>query len=110
MLTLCYFLCKSQAMKCDRRHRNGPDGNLVASRPHRCPKYRKVLDERKHPIRGLWQRNGRYHAQLTIEGPNITPLNLMVERDMPPPRSLFLQFSQWTTWSSSLLKNLKNAA
>jgi integrase len=31
--------------------------------------YKKVLDKRKHAIRGLWERNGRYYAQLTIEDP-----------------------------------------
>jgi len=29
--------------------------------------YTKVLDKRKHAIRGLWQRNGRYYAQMTVE-------------------------------------------
>jgi integrase len=29
--------------------------------------YKKVLDQRKHAIRGLWVRNGRYYAQLTVE-------------------------------------------
>ena len=48
----------------------GPADTHVASRPHRSPKYKKVLDERKHPIRGLWRRNGRYYAQITIEDPN----------------------------------------
>ena len=30
-------------------------------------KYAKVLDGRKQPIRGLWERNGRFYAQLKIE-------------------------------------------
>ena len=25
------------------------------------------MDKRKRPIRGLWERNGRYYAQLTVE-------------------------------------------
>lgn len=29
--------------------------------------YQKACDERKRPIRGLWVRNGRYYAQLSIE-------------------------------------------
>jgi integrase len=29
--------------------------------------YKKVLDKRKHAIRGLWQRNGRYYAQIRVE-------------------------------------------
>ena len=45
-------------------------GKNVASRPHRPGTYRKVLDQRKRPIRGLWRCNGRYYAQLTVEDPN----------------------------------------
>jgi integrase len=32
--------------------------------------YRKVLDGRKHPIRGLWIRSGRFYAQLTFPNPS----------------------------------------
>ncbi len=31
--------------------------------------FSKVLDGRKQPVRGLWERNGRFYAQLTIENP-----------------------------------------
>jgi integrase len=31
--------------------------------------FAKVLDGRKQPIRGLWERNNRFYAQLTIESP-----------------------------------------
>src|SRR6267142_859957 len=31
--------------------------------------FAKVMDGRKQPIRGLWQRNGRFYAQLTVENP-----------------------------------------
>ena len=39
-------------------------GSSSSSRRH---KYRKVLDNRKHPIRGLWQRNEGFYARLTVE-------------------------------------------
>ena len=29
--------------------------------------FAKVLDGRKQPIRGLWIRNGRYYARLSVE-------------------------------------------
>lgn len=29
--------------------------------------YTKVKDARKHPVRGLWQRNGRFFARITVE-------------------------------------------
>ena len=29
--------------------------------------YKKVLDQRKRPIRGLWSRNGRFYAQITVK-------------------------------------------
>ena len=40
---------------------------VVSPNQHRCAAYSKVMDKRKRPIRGLWERNGRYYAQLTIE-------------------------------------------
>jgi integrase len=32
--------------------------------------FQKVLDSRNHPIRGLWQRNKRFYARITVENPN----------------------------------------
>lgn len=29
--------------------------------------YSKVLDNRKHPVRGLWRRNGVFYARMTVE-------------------------------------------
>lgn len=40
--------------------------NTVGSNTH-VAQFAKVLDGRKQPIRGLWERNGRYYAQLKIE-------------------------------------------
>jgi integrase len=40
---------------------------VVQTRQHRIAAYQKVMDERKRPIRGLWVRNQRYYAQLTLE-------------------------------------------
>jgi len=40
---------------------------VVSPNQHRCAAYSKVMDKRKRPIRGLWERNGRYYAQLTVE-------------------------------------------
>lgn len=34
---------------------------------HSRYQYKKVLDGRKRPIRGLWERNGRFLARITIE-------------------------------------------
>ncbi|HEX3718581.1 MAG TPA: tyrosine-type recombinase/integrase [Verrucomicrobiae bacterium] len=39
---------------------NGRQHNSTAT-------YKKVLDKRKHAIRGLWERNGRYYAQISVE-------------------------------------------
>lgn len=43
-------------MKLEVTHRN--------KRPYR---YTKVLDNRKHQIRGLWTRNGKFLARITVE-------------------------------------------
>lgn len=50
-------------MKSDASHCNTP-----ASSNARRYRYTKVLDNRKHPIRGLWKRNGHFLARLTVEG------------------------------------------
>ena len=36
------------------------------SRQHSPPQYAKVFDQRKRRVRGLWERNGAYYAQLTV--------------------------------------------
>jgi integrase len=49
------------------------EGNNTVSgdvQTHRDQKYHKAFDRRKRPIRGLWTRNGRFYARLTIEDPN----------------------------------------
>jgi hypothetical protein len=35
-------------------------------RQHGGGRYSKVFDQRKRRIRGLWERNGTYYAQLTV--------------------------------------------
>jgi integrase len=40
------------------------NGSSSSSRRYR---YTKVLDNRKHPIRGLWRRNGKFFGRLTLE-------------------------------------------
>ena len=42
----------------------------VHHRQHRRATYQRVCDARKHPVRGLWKRNARYYAQITIEDPD----------------------------------------
>jgi integrase len=44
--------------------RNSQAGKTISS--HRYS-YQKVRDNRKHPIRGLWRRNGKFFARLTVE-------------------------------------------
>jgi integrase len=44
-----------------------PDSSTVHTRRQREARYQRVYDERKRPIRGLWVRNERYYAQLTLE-------------------------------------------
>src|ERR1035437_9567789 len=39
----------------------------VERQSHRGDTFAKVLDGRKQPIRGLWVRNGRYYARLSVE-------------------------------------------
>jgi integrase len=49
---------KPQATECNQI------GSTSRSRRYR---YTKVLDNRKHAIRGLWRRNGKFVARITVE-------------------------------------------
>ena len=42
--------------------------NVGATSSSRRYKYTKVMDNRKHPVRGLWRRNGSFVARASIEG------------------------------------------
>jgi integrase len=66
LLTLRHFLrhcchMKRSATRCDNRSQSG---SRSSSRRY---DYHKVLDNRKHPIRGLWRRNGKFLARITTE-------------------------------------------
>jgi integrase len=39
----------------------------VGKRHSHDASFAKVLDGRKQPVRGLWQRNGRFYAQISVE-------------------------------------------
>jgi len=45
------------------------DKTKVSVSQHASAPYAKVFDQRKQRIRGLWQRNGTFYAQLTISHP-----------------------------------------
>lgn len=47
--------------------RDATQCNSLASSNSRRYSYTKVLDNRKHPIRGLWRRNGKFLARITAE-------------------------------------------
>ena len=60
-------------MKRDATHSNTESVSgteSIRTRKHRAATYQRAFDERKRPIRGLWVRNGRFYAQLTIEDEN----------------------------------------
>ena len=44
-----------------------PSNRTGSSSSSRRYKYTKVLDNRKHAIRGLWRRNGSFVARITVE-------------------------------------------
>lgn len=41
-------------------------GQTVKPRQHGLAHYSKVFDQRKRRVRGLWERNGAFYAQLTV--------------------------------------------
>jgi integrase len=42
-------------------------GKKVVQTKSHAASFTKVLDGRKQPVRGLWQRNGRFYAQISVE-------------------------------------------
>jgi integrase len=44
-----------------------PGNKTGSSSSSRRYRYTKVLDNRKHPIRGLWRRNGSFVARISVE-------------------------------------------
>ena len=48
-------------------NRTATQSNLGTSSSSRRYRYAKVLDNRKHAIRGLWKRNGKFLARITVE-------------------------------------------
>jgi len=71
-LTLCHWLCHFDGMQDDAmpskaaQPANSPK-QRVSQRIHARPQYHKVLDGRKRPIRGLWQRGSRFYARIAVE-------------------------------------------
>src|SRR6266540_4106965 len=47
-----------------RKATQSKSGSSSSSRRY---SYTKVLDNRKHPVRGLWRRNGQFVARITVE-------------------------------------------
>jgi integrase len=52
-------------MKSDATARNVAN-SIVTNSHHSSAQYGKVFDQRKRRIRGLWERNGAFYAQLTV--------------------------------------------
>ena len=68
MLPLRMLTSLQNLRQCCLVKRNGTDRNSLTAKPSsRRHVYHKVLDSRKHPIRGLWKRNGKFLARITTE-------------------------------------------
>jgi hypothetical protein len=46
---------------------SGSHNRSFRTRQHGQAPYQRIFDARKHPVRGLWKRNERYYAQITVE-------------------------------------------
>jgi integrase len=62
---------KGNASQSNTAQPNKAGGAQVVAHVNHAPTpYLKVTDDRKRPIRGLWVRNDRYYAQITVEEPH----------------------------------------
>ena len=67
-LTLCHFKdMQGKAISFDGRQAAKRTKPVVSKQSHASAPYQKVLDGRKRPIRGLWQRGTRFYARLVVE-------------------------------------------
>src|SRR6266498_270689 len=64
---LCYFLSHCCAVKANATACNNTPHASSTKRQSHGDRFTKVHDRRKQPIRELWQRNGRFYAQLKSE-------------------------------------------
>lgn len=64
---LCYHLCQCHGMNA-KATESSSTTEQNGRRSH-VATFAKALDGRKQPIRGLWVRNGRFYAQLSVENP-----------------------------------------
>lgn len=61
---MLHFLLQCNGMNRPATQSHSQTGQSQSSRRYT---YQKLTDNRKHPIRGLWRRNGKFFARLTIE-------------------------------------------
>ncbi len=67
-MTLCYHLSYFNAVKRNASQRSSESSTNISAQVHsHAPTFAKVLDGRKQPVRGLWQRGARFYAQLSVE-------------------------------------------
>jgi len=67
---LCHYLCHCYGMKVNATQ-SSQLGGMSKRQSHRHGgSFAKVKDGCKQPIRGLWIRNGRYYARLSVEDAN----------------------------------------
>lgn len=76
---MCHSVCHSV---CHCEPMNGIERQSKTGKPVTCPEtaappkprkavpFFKVLDARNQPIRGLWKRNDRFYARLTVDDPH----------------------------------------
>lgn len=69
-LTLLHFLLQCYGMKSQETVSTAQTEQPIdASSSSTRYSYHKVKDKRKHPIRGLWKRNGTFYARITVTDP-----------------------------------------
>lgn len=66
-IELCYVLFYFKAVKAPAMQRK-PESVEHGSSTHPKFHFNAVRDDRKHKVRGLWIRNGRYYAQMRVAG------------------------------------------
>ena len=60
-------ILNANKQRCLVKRKASPSNSAGSKSRSRRHSYHKVLDNRKHPIHGLWRRNGKFLARITVE-------------------------------------------
>ncbi len=82
---MSYFLSYFPKMKRTESRRDGTIAEAEKAPRRKTNTWNKVFNERKRRVRGLWERNGIFYAQLNVDG---TPIRFKLDHATTVPQAV----------------------